>query len=99
MVQDGPGGAVLTVRVVPRAGRSEVAGVRHGALLVRLAAPPVDDAANDALVALLADRLDVPRRAITIVAGARSRLKRLRIAGMDGAELQRRLGAGGAPAD
>lgn len=91
MVTDGPDGAVLVVRVVSRAGRDEVDGVRDGALVVRLAAPPVENAANDALVRVLADRLGLPRRAIAIVTGMRSRSKHVRIAGLTAAEVRRRL--------
>jgi uncharacterized protein (TIGR00251 family) len=71
------------VRVVPRAGKSGVAGLRDGALLVRLAAAPVDGAANAELIAVLADALHLPKRSIEIVSGDRSRSKRLRVAGMD----------------
>jgi uncharacterized protein (TIGR00251 family) len=71
------------VRVIPRAGRSEFAGLRDGALLVRLAAAPVDGAANDELIALVARALGVPKRDITIVSGERSRSKRLRVANID----------------
>jgi hypothetical protein len=73
----------LDIRVIPRAGRSGFGGLRDGALLVRLAAAPVDGAANDELIALLAKTLRIPRRAITIVSGERSRSKRIRIAGID----------------
>jgi len=77
--------ALLDVRVVPRAGRSGVAGLRDGALLVRLAAAPVDGAANAELIAVLAAALHLPKRSIQIVSGERSRAKRVRIDGMDGA--------------
>ena len=73
----------LDVRVIPRAGRSGFGGLRDGALLVRLAAAPVDGAANDELIALLAKTLHIPKRDITIVSGERSRSKRIRIAGID----------------
>ena len=73
----------LDVRVMPRAGRSGFGGLRDGALLVRLAAAPVDGAANDELIALLAKALRIPKRDITIVSGERSRTKRVRIAGID----------------
>jgi len=73
----------LDVRVIPRAGRSGFAGLRDGALLVRLAAAPVDGAANDELIGLLAKTLRIPKRDITIVSGERSRSKRIRIAGID----------------
>jgi len=56
--------------------------MRGAAILVRLAAPPVDGAANDALIAFLSAALDIPRRQITIVSGERSRDKRVRIAGI-----------------
>jgi hypothetical protein len=91
------GGSELRVRVVPRAGRSALAGEREGALLVRLAAAPVEGAANDALVRLLADTLHVPRTSITIASGDRSRDKRVAIAGLAPAELARRLAAASAP--
>jgi uncharacterized protein (TIGR00251 family) len=78
-----PDGLLLQVRVVPRAGRSAVAGVRDGALLVRLAAAPVDGAANAELIDVIAAAFAVPRRAVTLVSGERSRLKRVRIAGTD----------------
>jgi uncharacterized protein (TIGR00251 family) len=78
-----PDGLLLQVRVVPRAGRSAIAGVRDGALLVRLAAAPVDGAANAELIDVIAAAFAVPRRAVTLVSGERSRLKRVRIAGTD----------------
>jgi uncharacterized protein (TIGR00251 family) len=83
--------ADLLVRVIPRAGRSAVAGSRGDALLVRLAAAPVDGAANDALIAFLAERLDCRRQDLTIVSGARSRDKRVRVSGLTPDELQRRV--------
>ena len=74
--------ATLDIRVIPRSPRSSVDGMRGAAILVRLAAPPVDGAANDALIAFLSAALDIPRRQITIVSGERSRDKRVRIAGI-----------------
>jgi uncharacterized protein (TIGR00251 family) len=68
---------------MPRAGRSGFAGWRDGSLIVKLAAAPVDGAANDELIALLAKTLRLPKRAITIVSGERARTKRIRIAGID----------------
>jgi hypothetical protein len=60
-----------------------VDGERAGSILIRLAAPPVDGAANEALIAFLADTLGVPRRQISIVSGHTSRDKRVRIEGVD----------------
>jgi uncharacterized protein (TIGR00251 family) len=94
-VSDTPSGAVFAVRVTPRAGRTEVTGVRDGTLLVRLAAAPVDGAANDALIDLLASLLRCPGRAVAIVGGARSRSKRVCIEGLDAAAVQAGLGARG----
>jgi len=86
-----PGGVVITVRVIPRASRSCVAGTRGNALLVRLTAPPVDGAANDELVQVLATALGVSRRAIDLVSGERSRLKRVRVSGLDASTVISRL--------
>jgi len=73
----------LDVRVTPRAGRTGFAGMREDVLLVRLAAAPVDGAANEELINLIAKTLRIPRRDITIVSGERSRTKRIRITGLD----------------
>jgi uncharacterized protein (TIGR00251 family) len=81
----------LDIRVIPRAPRTCVDGERAGAILIRLAAPPVDGAANDALVAFLAEALDLPRRSITLVAGATSRNKRVKIDGLDVDAVKARL--------
>jgi uncharacterized protein (TIGR00251 family) len=76
-------GAVrVAVRVQPRASRSEIVGVHGDALKVRLAAPPVDGAANDALVALLSSAFAIPRRAVRILAGESSRSKLVEIDGV-----------------
>ena len=82
----------LDIHVIPRARRSEVAGERGGALLVRLAAPPVEGAANDALIEFLATTLGLPRRDIHIVSGERSRRKRVAIAGMTAEQVRAILG-------
>jgi uncharacterized protein (TIGR00251 family) len=83
--------ASLTVRVIPRAKKSGVTGTRDGALLVRLTAPPVDNAANEELVGLLAELLTVPKRAVTIASGERGRLKRVTVEGIDTASAMARL--------
>ena len=71
----------FNVHVQPRASRTEIVGEHGGALRVRLAAPPVDNAANEALVELLAKALHVPRRDIRIVAGVASRRKVVEVDG------------------
>jgi len=71
----------VAVRVVPRAATTQIAGMRNGALLVRLAAPPVEGAANEALLEHLATLFNVRRSAVTLVSGQRSRDKRVAIEG------------------
>jgi uncharacterized protein len=83
--------AEVEIRVIPRAGRSGFAGLREGAVLVKLAAAPVDGAANDELIAVLAKTLRIPKRDIAIVSGERSRLKRVRIAGLDRQQILSKL--------
>jgi len=91
VIQDRPDGAILSVRVIPRAGRTSLAGVREGALLVRLAAAPVDGGANDALVRLLAGAFEVPRRRVVLVSGERARDKKIRLAGLTATDVALRL--------
>jgi uncharacterized protein (TIGR00251 family) len=67
-------------------------GEYNGAIKVRLSAPPVDGAANDALVDLLASELSVARRNVTIVSGASSRNKTVAVAGVDVASVEALLG-------
>ncbi|HEV8346401.1 MAG TPA: DUF167 domain-containing protein [Vicinamibacterales bacterium] len=81
----------IDVRVIPRARRTESSGERDGAFVIRLAAPPVDGAANDALVEFLSDALNVPRRAVRIVSGERGRRKRVEIEGLTRADVKARL--------
>jgi uncharacterized protein (TIGR00251 family) len=87
---DGPD-CLVTIRVIPRSGRTRIDGVRAGALLVRLAAAPVEGAANDALLDLLATHLRVPPRTLTIASGQKSRDKKVRVTGLDAATLVARL--------
>ena len=80
------------VRLQPRASRSGIVGVHGEALKVRVHAPPVDGAANEALVAFLAESLGVPRGAVRIVAGAASRTKVVEIAGITPGDARRLAG-------
>ena len=82
---------VIDVRVIPRAKHTTIDGERDGAVLIRLAAPPSDGAANAALIELLATTLDLPRRNIRIVSGEKSRHKRVAIAGMTADLVKQRL--------
>lgn len=80
----------IRVKVIPRSSKNAIEW-EQGTLKVRLTAPPVHGAANEALIALLAERLGVPERAISIVHGAGRRQKILEIAGMTQEELEERL--------
>lgn len=84
---------LVSVRVIPRASKSAVAGMRGEALVVRLSAPPVDGAANEALVVFLAKTFGRPRRDVSIVSGHTSRDKRVSIDGVSAAELAARISA------
>jgi uncharacterized protein (TIGR00251 family) len=85
------GAVVLEVRVAPRAARAAIVGVHAGALKVSLTAAPVDGAANAALIELLAEALELPKRVIHIEHGETSKQKRLRIEGITPAALRERL--------
>jgi uncharacterized protein (TIGR00251 family) len=85
------GGVRIVVRVIPRAARTQIAGIRHGALLIRLAAPPVEGAANEALISFVATVFDVRRSAVTLVSGKRSRDKRIAIDGITPEQLRESL--------
>lgn len=88
------GSVTFTVRVVPRSSRSEIVGEHDGALKVRLAAPPVEGAANVELVRLLARSLDVPRGAVEILSGQTSKLKQVRVRGAARERLERLASVG-----
>jgi len=88
------GGAAFAVRVVPRAKKNEIVGVQGNALKVKLTAPPVGGAANEALIVLLVERLGVRRSQVEIVAGLKSRAKMVSVTGLTPAEVQERLGLG-----
>ena len=80
-------GVVVPVRVIPRSSRTQLAEIRDGWLLARLTAPPVDGAANEALIRLLAKELGMPRRAVRIVSGEHGRQKSVLIEGATAEEL------------
>ena len=92
-IRPGKAGPRIDVRVVPRGSRASIEGVRDGALLVRVTAPPVEGAANDAVIGILADAFDLPRRDVRLVAGAHARRKTIELAGLDVAAVRARLSA------
>lgn len=91
MIHQTATGVEIEVRVIPRAGRSAVAGERDGRVLIRLSAPPVDGAANDALIEFLASLFDCAKRQIRIVSGEKSRSKRVAVTGVSAATVTQRL--------
>jgi uncharacterized protein (TIGR00251 family) len=90
-VHDSPDGAVLQIKVLPRASADRLDGIRGDALIVRLTAPPVEGAANEALRRFLARALAVPTGAVQVIAGTRTRQKLVRVAGISASEAMTRL--------
>ena len=86
-------GSVLSVIVVPRAARSAIEQLADGSIQVRVTVPPVDGAANAALLRFLAGVLDVPRSRLEITGGSSSRRKRIAVGGLTPDELEARLQA------
>ena len=92
MIRETSQGITIDVTVVPRAGRTGLSGIRNGRLLVRLSAPPVDGAANDALLDFFTKLFDRSRKSVRLVSGERSRAKRVAVDAMTAAEAARVLG-------
>ena len=88
-------GVTISVRIQPRASKNSITRMEDGSFKIRLTAPPVDGAANEALVALLAEALQVSRSAVEIISGHTARDKRISLAGMSLDEINRLLIAGG----
>lgn len=86
-------GLEVRLHVQPRAKRPEISGTHNGALKVKVTAPPVDDAANRALVDYFSDLLGVPKSNLQIVSGLKSREKTLRIKGVSLEEFKTRIPA------
>lgn len=77
------GNLIFDVRVVPRASKSEIVGEHDGALKIRIAAPPVDGAANAELIKILSKKLNVPKGEVEIIGGQTSKQKQVRINNLD----------------
>ena len=86
-VQDGPEGVSLSLSIQPRASRTEYVGLQGDALKFRVAAPPVEGAANEALRRFLAASFRVPLRQVMMVSGAAGRRKRVVVRGLTAAEV------------
>jgi uncharacterized protein (TIGR00251 family) len=89
-----PGGVRLSVFAKPRASKDRILGIRAGALEVAVSAPPVDGAANQAVVAVVAKALGLPKTAVRLDKGHSGRHKILQITGLDLDEVVTRLGLG-----
>lgn len=84
-------GVVLTLHIQPGAKRTECAGLHGEALKIRLAAPPVDGKANEALIAFLSKALGVSKSSVELISGETSRAKRVRVDGVDADGVRRAL--------
>jgi uncharacterized protein (TIGR00251 family) len=89
--RDTPDGCTLTIRVHPGAKKNAITGLHADSLKVALNAPPVDGRANDALIAFIAESLNLPRSRVALLSGASSRSKVLRITGKSAAEVHAAL--------
>jgi uncharacterized protein (TIGR00251 family) len=87
-----PDGVTLFVKAQPRANTNEVVGVHGPELRVKVTAPPVDSAANEALVRFLAEELGLPRNQLQLVRGATARHKAIKVFGLKVEEVKQRLG-------
>ena len=88
VVQQGEDVVRFEVRVVPRASRAAIVGVHAGALKISLTSPPIDGAANEALIELLSDALHVPKRVVRIERGTRSRSKSVSVEGVSADQIR-----------
>ncbi|HEY6897421.1 MAG TPA: DUF167 domain-containing protein [Rhodocyclaceae bacterium] len=84
-------GVVLSLHIQPGAKKTEIAGLHGDALKIRLAAPPVDGKANEALLAFVAKQLGVAKSRVELISGQTSRAKRVAVAGVDTAEITQKL--------
>lgn len=89
--RQGDGAVSFAVKLVPRASKSEIAGIEGDAVKVRVKAPPVEGKANEALIRFLADVLDVSRSQVEIVSGHASRKKVVRIRGVSTDRIEKAL--------
>jgi uncharacterized protein len=81
-ITEANGGVTFSVRVVPRSSRNQIVGVEGGVLKIKLTSPPVEGAANAALIEFIAEWLNVRRSAVSIVSGDKARNKVVRVSGV-----------------
>ena len=87
-----PTSAILDVHVQPRAKKAEIVGMHGGAVKIRLQSPPVDGAANEELIRIVAKKLGLRRSDIELIGGVSSRRKRIRVNGLTVSDVLRALG-------
>ncbi len=92
ILQQDSSGVTLWVRVVPRSSKNGVVGVLDGAVKIALTAPPVDGAANEALIETLAKLCGLRKSDVTILSGHTARQKRVRLSGTDAEKVRKALG-------
>ncbi|HUT53515.1 MAG TPA: DUF167 domain-containing protein [bacterium] len=91
-ITEKPGGVLIRVRVKPRGGKDKIEGPGpDGALIVRLAAPPVDNQANQSLISILAKALRLPKSAISIHSGEKSKNKTVMVSGINAEQAEKVL--------
>lgn len=90
-ITEANGGITFSVRVVPRSSRNQIVGVEGGALKIKLTAPPVEGAANAALIEIIAEWLGVRRSAVSIISGDKARNKIVRVNGVTREKVLKRL--------
>ena len=91
MIRSTSTGCILSVRVHPGAKHNAITGTHDGALKISLTTPPTDGRANAALIAFLAERLNIPRTSIELISGPTNRSKAFRIVGITAADARSRL--------
>jgi uncharacterized protein (TIGR00251 family) len=90
-VRDAPDGCTITVRVQPGAKRDAVIGLHGEAVKIALNAPPIEGRANEALIEFVAEKLNLHRTRVALIAGTTSRSKVLRVTGKSAAEVRAAL--------
>ena len=90
-LQERPDGVCISLKVQPRASRNELAGPIGNDLKIKVTAPPVDSAANEAVLEFLAETLGCPRNQLELLRGATSRHKQILVRGMTAAQIEQNL--------
>ncbi len=90
-ITEAQGSVTFAVRVVPRSSRNQIVGVEDGALKIKLTAPPVEGAANAALIEFIADWLGIRRSVVSIVSGDKARNKLVRVQGVTTEQITQRV--------